>query len=123
MCGGDVRDRAGQRMPIGESIDDATAKVRTQEAGEARSAVIAGAVAAAFATVGRLGCFHPRRMINRRAVIHHMARMHRVVHLDGRRLRGHALHLAVVLINGACQRCRGNGSDQASHDQGAQEIH
>ena len=112
MCGGDVRDRAGQRMPIRESIDKATAEVRTKKAGEARSAVIVGAVAAAFATVGCLGRFYVRRVINRGAAIHHMSRMHRVVHLDGRSLRGH-LHLAVPFIKGARQRRRGNGDQQA----------
>ena len=64
MRGGNVRDRDGQRMPIGESIDEATAKVRTQEAGEARSAVVAGALATAFTTIGDLGCLHMRRLID-----------------------------------------------------------
>ena len=122
MCGGDVRDRAGQRVSVGELIDKATAEVGAQEAGEARSTVVAGAVAAAFASVSGLGCLHMGRVIDRRGAVHHMARMHRVIHLDGRGLRG-ALHLAVPLINGARQRRRRNGGDQAGNDESTEEIH
>jgi hypothetical protein len=124
MCGGDVCDCEPQLMPVHESTDEAAAEAGAQETGRTGSAVVAGAVAAAFAAVGRLRCLDMSRVVDRSStLIHDMAGMHGVVHWRRGVLPGHVLHPAMPLINSARQCRCGNGDHQARDHQGAQKAH